>query len=388
MSSIIDITDRNNKIVVTEADFSEYVFEVDVFNIANAFDITLSNINSIEPSEIQQWYGVTFKVVNTVVFRGIIQRIELTGEKGSVEVRISGKNRASILVESYCTNFKDFRNATPIAIIDKLIQQTNFYPQPVSNAQTATASNDWDDSLDIDAYNDFIENSIRENKAFLTVGDITITDSSFDSLPAKSHFKIEAGDIVFEKINELVRSTGLDMMYQPDGTLFFGDISKKRLNEQPRINYKIYLYYTQESLNNVVSWNISRDTSSLYSSVTVISQNQNGTNKSATVTDSTVLDKKAMIAQINDDNSSAEKEAIRIREDNKIASLSAQYVVPSHIDETGQVYLPNRSIFIYDDVNNLNGEFVLYSTVYRFSLSEGYITELEASYDRRKGVNV
>ncbi len=388
MGSRIDITDRNNLIVNTEVDFSDYVFEVDTFNVANPFDLTLSNLSDVEPRDVEQWYGVNFYVDEKIVFKGVIQRLSQTGEKGRIEVKLSGKNRASILVESFCTNYKDFRNQTPIDIIDKLVQQTNFYPQPVSNAQTAASVLGWDEPNDTLEFNTAIENGIRDNKAFIGAGDVTLPSQDFQALPTKSHYKIEPGDKVFDKINSLVRSVGYDVVYQTDGTLFFGDISKKRLNESPLIRHRLYLEEDGNATNNVLSWDISKDTSGLYSEVTVISQTQNGTNNSKTATDSTVLDKKSQVVQINNDTSSPEKEAIRIREDNRIASFNARYTVSDHVDGVGQPFMSNRTVLVNDTVNNVVGEFVLYNVTYSFSRQEGFTTDLNLSYARRKGLDV
>lgn len=388
MSSRIDITNRKNIVVNTEVDFSDYVFEVDVFNIANPFDLTLSNLADVEPRDVEQWYGISFFVDNKIVYKGVIQRRSLTGEKGRSEVKISGKNRASILVESYCTNYKDFKNTKPIDIIDKLIQQTNFYAQPVSNAQIAASISEWTTEDDIESFNESIKDSIKDNKAFTGVGDVTIPSQDFSALGNKKNFKIEPGDIVFKKITSLVRSVGFDVMYQPDGTLFFGDISKKRLADTPQIKYRLYLSEDGDLTNNVLSWDVSNDTSGLYSEVTVVSQSQNGTNKSSTATDSTVLDKKAQVVQMNDEDSSVEKEAVRIREDNRIASFNARYTVSGHTDSTGEVFLSNKTVIVNDSLNNVIGEFVLYNVTYSFSRQEGFTTDLNLSYARRKGINV
>ena len=395
MPSRILITDRNNIIVGSDVDFSEYVFEIDTFNIANPFDITLANLPDI-PEDLEKWYGITLIVETKTMFRGVIQRISRSGEKGTIDIRISGKNRASILVESSCTSYKDFRNEKPKDIIDKLIQQTAFYPQPVTNAQEATSVDDWDDSGDIDDFNTAIDDSIRGNKAFITRGDKTEYSQEFSALPVKKHYKIEPSDNVFDKINELVKSQGYDVVYQPNGTLFIGDISKKRLNESPQIKHQINLVkrdrtdalQQKEDNNNVITWDISEDVSSLYSSVTIVSQNQNGTNKSATATDSTVLDKKTLVMQINDDDSTPEKEAIRIREDNKIDSFQAFYTAPDHIDDVGEPWGANRTVDMNDTFNGVTGEHVLYGTTFVFSRQDGFKTELSISYARRKALNV
>ena len=395
MPSKIIITDRNNIIIASDVDFSEYVFEIDTFNIANSFDMTLSNIPDV-PQDIKSWYGVTLLVDTKTMFRGVIQRLSRSGEKGSIDVRLSGKSRGSVLVESSCTSYKDFRNEKPKDIIDKLIQQTNFYPQPVSNAQDAVSVDDWDTTGDIDDFNDAIEQSIRDNKAFISRRDKTEYSQDFSSLPVKDHFKIEPGDNVFDKINELVISQGFDIIYEPEGTLFVGDISKRRLNKSPLIKHNINLVQrdrtnalqNKEDNNNVLTWDISEDTSSLYSAVTVISQSQNGTNKSATATDSTVLDKKTLVVQINDDDTSPEKEAIRIREVNKIDSFRAFYTAPDHIDDVGEPWGVNRSVDMNDPFNGVEGGYVLYGTTFTFSRQEGFKTELNISYARRKGLKV
>jgi prophage tail gpP-like protein len=291
------------------------------------------------------------------------------------------------LVESYFTNFKDYRNEHPTTIIDKMIQQTAFYPQPVTNAQNAVSVSDWDNATDINEFNSAIDDAIRGNKAFISRKNKTEYSSDFKKLSNKSHFKIEVGDTVFSRINELVSSYGYDVIYQQDGTLFIGDISKKRVNESPQVKHNLRLS-ENEDITNVIGWDISEDTSALYSSITVISQSQNGTNKSSTAKDSTVLDKKNQVIQINEDDISPQDLAIRVREDNKISSARYSYRMGDHVDEVGVPFGVNRTAILNDSHNDINGEFVIYNTTFSFSLTEGYTTELVLSYPRRKGLNV
>jgi prophage tail gpP-like protein len=376
---LIIITDIFNKELVRDPNYSSYTFESNVFTMTDTFSMELI----LEIGEkIDDWHGIQMYIDNVIEFNGIIQKTQRNSSKTNLSITISGKDRGKFIVESFCTSFKDFVNQPPKSIIQKLIDQTNFYPQNPSSVTPVVPTANWDDISDVTTYNTTVSSNISQNKAFTTRRDQTVFDIAFNALPPKATFKIEPGDMVFDKMNDLCRSVGLYMMYLQDGTLFFGDINKKRLNETSPIQYA--LNFTEDDRgNNMLAAPVSDDNSGLYSDITVISQAQGKATKSATAINSAAQEKKQMIVVINDDEASPKKEAIRIREDQRTESFSVSYRVDDHKADNGKTWVVNKSVNIFDRINDVVGQFVLYGVTFTFSDGRGKETILNIGLERQ-----
>ena len=372
----IIITDRRGLVITSDPNYSSYTFHSEVFSISDSFELVLAD-NTVD---ISNWYGVQLRVNDITVFDGTVQRSNRILSPGSREIILSGKDRGKFLEESFCNKFQDFKDASPESIVNALIDQTPFYPQGVANYQSVVAEPDWDDPQEIADFNTALINDIKDNKAFLKSNNKTIFDSNFTSLGNKKLFKIEHGDLVGDKLVDLVRSVGMDIFYQQDGSLFFGLLDNLRDSTSKRHTLSLN---EDDRGNNVLEVDIVEDDSGRYSDITVISQNQNGVNTTATATDVNVVDKKSMVLTINDDEISPEKEAIRIRNDQLVESFLATYTVSDHIEDgTGEPWTLNRNTRIADEINNVIGNFVLYSVTYTFDRDEGRKTILSLSHPR------
>lgn len=374
---VVIITNRDGIIVRNKPNFTSYAFNSEVFSLADSFELVLSD----NTFDTRDWYSVQLRVNNATIFTGTIQRNNRTYSPSDQEKIVSGKDRGKFLDESFCSAFKDYENKSPEFIVNALIDQTQFYSQGVDNYIKVIGEPNWDNDSDIAEFNTAIINDIKNNKAFLKSENRTTFDSNFTSLSNKSEFKIEPGDMVGDRLVDLIRSVGMDIFYRQDGSLFIGDLDKLR-NETSK-KHTITLLKPDKG-NNVLDGDVTDDNSNQYSDITVVSQNQNGVNTSSTAVNNSVVDRRTMIVPLNDDTISSKQEAIRIRNDQLIESLSATYTASGHVDiDSGDPWTLNRNTRVNDRVNNLVDDLVLYSVTYTFdSEGEGYKTTLGISHQR------
>lgn len=384
----IIITDRNGEIVSKDNVFKSYAFDMQYGAVASAFRLTLADLGV----EILTGYGVQFLINNKIAFRGIIQREEKILQKGQREIQLSGKDRASILVESYCNIFKDFNNQAPTAIIDSLISQTNFYTKEKGVIEESEDSTGFNNGDDIDNHNAVLLSDVNENDTISERNDATTYDDEFQTLGNKKHFKIDVGDTVFAKIKELVDSTGYEILYQENGDLYIGDLSKKRYADT--IVYNIINRKNGKG-NNVTRARAFEDDSGRYSTVSISSQSEGSSfdsgshvNKQAIATDSTLRGKKYYARHINSDEGDPEKIAIKIREDQRIAGYQAVYTAPGHIVDNGEVWTINRYVNVEDEINKIFRHLVLYGRTFTFNESRGKETILRLSHERLNALEI
>lgn len=371
----IIITDNVGNVVSDDNQYTDYSFDSDYNTMAADFSVTL-----VDPSvDIKEGDNIQFWVNNEIQFLGEIQRFEGESSKDSDSVRLSGKNRAAILVENYCNNFKDFNNKKPTDIIDTLIAQTNFYTKPKGVIDEVESDDGFSDSDDIADLNAAVLDDVDSSKTISQRTDVTVYDADFLNLGNRDYFKINIGDTVFDKINQLVRSYGFDILYENDGTLYIGDLNKKRYDDQIVYNTS----YKFDGTGNVLSSNVSRDISGRYSSVLISVQVEdffNGsTNSFKVAKDSSLPSPKFFAAQMNNTRSSAEKLAIQEREDQRIEGFNLTHTVSGHVAENGEPWNINRFVSVVDDRWDVRNDLVLYGRTFNFSESEGRTTTLRMS---------
>jgi prophage tail gpP-like protein len=381
----IQITDAVGKVIETNVEYRSYSFDAQYDTIADGFTVSIAGFNY----KISNWRGVNLIVNDNLVFTGIIEKKNRITDKDRNEIVLSGKDRGGILVEGYCKKFADYSNELPKDIIDDLISQTNFYPQPTSNYDAILPDTDMYSPNDIVDENASRLEDISNNKSYITRDNFTEYDASFTALGLKKAFKIEIGDRVWDKINDLVRSLGYEVLYKSTGGLFIGDLSKRRYND---LSSHRIVFNDIDSGNNAIACNYQDDISGRYSKVQVTTQSQNSnfstTNnyiyKTKIASDNTLDYPKFFAITINDDETLPEKEAIRIRNDQLTDGLSSTYIQSGHTDEYGTIFDINRDIRIFDNINEINDDWVLYGCTYTFAEGEGYKTELRCGPEKKQ----
>lgn len=379
----IIITDFEDNIVADNNQYSDYSFDSNYMAVADAFNLTLVNVQA----KIKPGYGLQFYINNKIAFNGIIQRIDKAASKRNIDMRISGKDRASILIESYCNNFKDFYNEKPKNIIDSLIGQTNFYTKQKGSIEESEDTTGFNSPDDIDSSNEAVLLDTNNNDTLSTITDETVYDADFTALANRKNFKIDIGDQVYDKIYDLVKSSGFEVLYQENGELYIGDLIKKRYADQ--VTYNITFRYDGNG-NNVETSNSVEDISGRYSTIQISSQSESYeydsnfpyVNKTATAIDNTLQSKKFFAANINGSEESPEKTAIQIREDMRQQSFSLNYNAPGHIADNGEFWKINRYVNVFDEVQGIREHLVLYGRTFIFNMREGSHTILRLGRER------
>jgi prophage tail gpP-like protein len=380
MDSIrIVITDKYGEVISDDNQYSDYSFVSDYNNLANPFSVTLVNVDfSVKAGDkIQLW------VNDRIEYNGIIQRKQSSGEKSSRTVTLTGKDRAAILVESFCNNFKDFNNKTPKFIIEALINQTDFYVKPRGSAESIADSTGFNSADDVSSRNSATVADVNNSKTVDGYGYSTVYDQAFTALPARNHYKISVGDRVFDKINQLVKALGYEILYENAGTLYIGDLNQKRYNDP--IEYSLTL--RRDGLgNNILTYDFYEDISGRYSSIMVSSQVDDPDSDTVgyfkIAKDSTVPQIKFMAMQVDDAQESPRLIAIQEREDQRIEGFGVTYSVQGHTAENGEAWAVNRYANVYDDINDILQTLVIYSREFKFSKSGGTTTEIFLSKEK------
>jgi len=379
----IIILNKNGEIVSSNNQYESYTFDSQYNMVADAFSVTLVD----NKQDIERGYGIQLLINNIVEFNGIIQCKERNVEKNDHGITLSGKDRAGILVEGYCHTFTDYNNTLPKTIIDDLIDQTNFYTKQKGTANESVDSTGFNDSGDVSNHNSTLLSDVNSNDTLSSTTDVTIYDTEFTALSAIKHFKISPGETVYDKINQLVVSQGYEILYQENGTLYVGNLNKKRYADS--VVYSI-VFREDGRGNNVLSSNLIDDESGRYSTISITSQSEDyqysatkpSVNVEKIATDSTLGTVKYFAQNINDNEGSPEKIAVRIREDQRIAGYQLRYEVPGHVAENGHAWRVNRYVNIYDDINDIMENLVLYGRTFEFSRSTGTRTLLRLSHER------
>lgn len=383
MSDIkILITGRDGNIISRDNIYRSYSFDMQYGAVASAFNVYLADLDA----NIQTGYGIQFLINNKIQFRGIIQRKQKVVDKKNRGIIISGKDRASILVESYCNIFKDFNNQAPKDIIDALINQTNFYTKQKGTIEESADPTGFNDSGDIEDHNTTVLSDVNESDTISERNDITYYDDEFQALANKKHFKIDIGDTVYDKINELVEATGYEILYLENGTLYIGDLDKKRYSDP--IVYDI-INRKDGVGNNVLRASESQDDSGRYSTISISSQAEeysfdsgSHVNKETIATDSTLSGKKYYAQHINSDEGDPEKIAIKTREDQRLSGYELIYEVAGHIAKNGEPWAINRYVNVEDEILDVYRHLVIYGRTFTFDDREGTQTVLKLSHER------
>jgi prophage tail gpP-like protein len=380
----IVILNRDGDLVSDNNQFVSYSFDSQYGLVADAFSVTLAD----NDADIEVGYEILFLINRKISFRGIIQTKERSWNKDNLSVVLTGKDRGSILVESYCNKFEDFKDQDADVIIDTLIAMTNFYTNEKDTADEADDSTGFNLAADITDRNSAILSDVNESDTYDTVKNITTYDENFLDLDAIGKYKVNPGDKVYDRINDLVKSVGFEILYINSGELYIGDLNKKRHNDT--IKYNINVKKSGNG-NNALSGTKTEDISGRYSTVSITTQSDRkywtgsayqNINEQKIATDSTMPYKKYYHENINRDLGSAENYAIRIREDQRLDGYKVEYTVDSHTDGNGQIWEINRYVNVFDEVLKIYRHLVLYGRTFVFDESSGTRTILRLGLER------
>lgn len=378
MSFYITITDLNNKIIEEDIIVTSYSFSSQLFMISDSFSINLLDNNKYNTTN---WYQLIFYINNKIAFTGIIQSIERAYDKESRRVIISGKDRSSILVRSYCRSFPDYKNVSRETIVKDVIKQTSFEAQLLSDFSQLEYDPYYSNS-DVDEYNNSIKNTIKNNNAqsYAKASNTIFYDQDFKNSTLKESFKINKGDTVWSVINRVVADGGFQIQYNSNGSLYIGNLQKKRLNEST---------FFIDSTVGVKRGAERIDVSNQYSDYLIykVAERLSSTGQpysTAVATDSQITEKSFYVGEIN--TGSAKEMAIKTREDRRQEGYMLEYEIGSHV-QNGEFFDINRYIYVSDDYFNISDNFVIFGRTFAYNQDAGQTTTLTIGRDRNYDLN-
>ena len=386
----ITITTREGTIVARNSRYLSYDFSTSYGTLTGSFNITYSNEDTkrIEPGQY-----IILRINGVLEFRGIIQRLERNITKGGITVSLSGKDRSSILVESFANKYPDYSGKTPKYIIDELIKQTNFYATGTTFYEALADTLGTELAVDLTDRNNVVQFGFAKSRFDLVSFDKEITeyDQDFEALNAIKEFKISPGDVIYDKISELVISAGFEVLYEQNGKLYIGDLAKKR--KADKVTYQTTLRSDHAAeRNNVIESSLADDISGRYYAVEVSCQSE-GENSSGFIfkrkiaTDTSVNVRKhfSQTVDINDDTNNViniEKLAIQIREDQRIDGFNLTHKVAGHVADNGHAWRINRYCKTVDQPNNIDTTLIVNAVTFSFSENDGATTTLGLAKER------
>lgn len=330
--------------------YKSYTFNSDLYMLSDTFEVVMDRqsyryiARTITPGSLIE---ATFADSQYYQFRGILEDINISYDKNSTEVTLSGRDLSALLVDSYCTTYKDYKNELAGNIITELIDQVTALDEDLFTSNPFQL-------LNIEAVN---REALSE-----------VVDS----------FKVSPGDTIADKLLELSVKTGNDIAYLESGNIFYGDLNAYRDYEiNQGIAKKHYLTMDKFSSKQQIikSATFRRETAGLYRTYKVVGTDQNGNSVSATATDPTSPLKKTYVTTFNDSQSRAEKQAVELREQNIQDSIVYEYTVAGN-DQDGQVWNINRRVTVRDTIIGATEELIVRTRSLNFDINNGTTTNL------------
>ena len=401
------VANRDGDKLINDLLYLDYSFSMSVDDISSTFSITFyqaitpprgefgfARLNHMRNMVLPGFY-IQMWVNDVLTFTGIIQKVSISVDKNGRTFSVTGKDTASILVESYCTYAKDYAGWEPYAIINDLIVQTNFKvrSQVAATIDSAPLVDDIDGVIDLEAALSEVK---KVKKPDVSISNVKY-DEDFKALGVRDQFKVSYGDTVYSKISELVVGLGFNCIFNPaTNVLFVGDLIKDSNKIRGRGIKKIINNPSQEHRynneeNNVLSANYSYDISDIYTAVTVYSQLENGKNIPGTYSlddrkGSCLLKiggerlKKFMAVTV-DNEPNPRKIAWQILEDQIINGQVLTYEFAGHTQD-GEVWDLNRVVVISDEVFQTSN---YYYTPTGYKLFAIVIKSIQFTYNQNDG---
>jgi len=194
------------------------------------------------------------------------------------------------------------------------------------------------------------------------------------NLPAYGKFTINSGELVWDKITEIVTIHGYEIYFKPSGDLYIGKLKNDRDNSN---TFKIS---NQLNNSNIISAEYNDDISNRYSELQVTTQLDNGNNKTVKILDKTVPISKFMT--INAANDQDPKQiGIQIREFNRTDGFRVIYRLPG-FTQNQKLWKVNRLVRVIDNYLDIESDLVTQSVTFNFDTNTGPITTIQLSYEK------
>jgi prophage tail gpP-like protein len=340
---------KNKKPGVIIEHFISYQIDVDLYIPANAFRLELANPEtSIKSGLICELF-----VNGRKELTGIIDKVHRKVGKRGVSLAVEGRDYMGLLVDFHCEPpFCTVTNMKLEALALKLLAKVPF----INRKEIIYQQN--------------IAGKLKSKKK---------STSTVLPDPAQKIGQIEPGQTIFEVLKMYALSRGLLFYCQPDGTLVFGRPMTKGEPE-----FMLQMLKSGEG-NNVIESDVIDDISRRFSKVTVMGQQQGsqstvlpgGINTPSGVQiDTTFPFYKPFVAIDNNDSLSPKEHARLIMEKQRREGLKMIYTVGRH-SQDGQNWTINKFCHVSDEVQGIDGDFLIYGRTFELNKKDGPTTKLK-----------
>ncbi len=331
--------------------FLSYQISSDLYTPADAFHLELAN----PETEIKTGLICELYINNQRELTGIIDKVSRKVDSGGVSLSVEGRDLMGLLVDSYCESWKTVTGYTIKALAEMLLAKV-----PFINRKEVVYQNNVVGQLK--------GKKRKSGSSGLLAGSDT----------AQKISQIEPGMTIFDVLKNYSLSRGMLFYCEPDGTLVFGRPMAKGVPE-----YTLQILKSGAG-NNVIEAELTDDISRRYSKVIIVGQQQGsqstataaGINTTAVVTDAEFPFYKPYVTQDNNDNVSPKERARLTMEKQRREGKQLIYKVDRH-SQNGKNWRINSFCHIKDEVQKINGDYLIYGRTFDLSKDAGPTTTLK-----------
>jgi prophage tail gpP-like protein len=315
--------------------WKSYDISSDIYSAGSTFNLEFAN--SIETSDIPEGALYKLKVNGQLALTGVGDVIEDEYSKDSDSLKITGRDLMGQVIDEYCNDFSDHTGASLKAMAEKFL------------------------------------NGI----AYITRKSV-LFDNGADKLTTEKAFaKAEPGATVFEFLRSIAQSRGFLFHCTSDGMFVFEKPKKVLMPGMPLFT----LIRSKDGFgNNVIKASRKRDFAKRYRTIRIIGQKQGTEDFADPVNiDYSITDKKhpfnqrVFVAQFNQDEGSANHQAMLIQAKQNKESFSLVYTTYGH-DQHGRLWDTNQFCHVEDHKFGINENFLIVNRSFSKSKEEGTTT--------------
>jgi len=323
--------------------YTSYSFSSDLYQLSDMAEVTVpyEEGNPMVPgSQIIATLGDFQGDESQTVFGGVVDAVSHDYNKTGHSVTLRCRDYSAFLVDEYCSKFRDYTSGTAYDIFRELI-----------------------DNVSAVKYKDLVPDDMFE-----LVDD---KDLKAYSISSSNPFKIEPGDTVAVKLQELAARMGVDFYYLEDSSIFFGKLDDYRALEHAN-GYGTHTIWINNANENkaVKSCNYTNSIADRYSHIRLFGETQRGTSVSSTTYDNDLLWNKQYVQSFNDQSSSLANRGIEIREQQRAAGFELEYTIIGHHQEDHSWQI-NRDVDVRDSIIGVRGIYVVNSRTMMYGPTTG-----------------
>jgi prophage tail gpP-like protein len=349
---------KNKKPGIKIEHFISYHIDADLYTPADLFRLELAN----PETKIKKGFLCEVFINDKKELTGIIDKVHRKVKKSGVSLAVEGRDYMGLLVDSHCEPpFCTVTNMKLKALAEKLLAKVPFINRKDIIYQ---------------------QNVVGKYKGKKKMGKSSTSAGYLSALDTGQKIgQIEPGMTIFEVLKNYSLSRGMLFYCMPDGTLVFG---RPMVKGEPE--YALTMLKTGKG-NNVTESEVIEDISKCYSKYTVLGQQQgsqgyleatqiNTNNNSTPCIDADFPFYKPFVTLDNNDNVSPAMRARMLMEKHRREGEKLIYTVGRH-SQNKQNWMINKFCHIKDEVQGLDGDYLIYGRTFELSKQDGPTTKIK-----------